>query len=201
MKQVMVLKNMSSLKEILNKSQQEILQLLTFQEYTVQQLGKILNINPCTAYQYVKVLEKAGLVEETHAEIENYFAMRYYRAVAKEFKVDFNNMNGIAEKDIKVTRWIKEHVEDLIDALKAYNIEISEESRSNGKELISKLVNLENKIKEEITPKIPKILENIPSSTAEDVFYLIALHNLNQNKEYAELTEKLLNFLKKHEAA
>ncbi|MEX2721771.1 MAG: ArsR/SmtB family transcription factor [Candidatus Wukongarchaeota archaeon] len=201
MKQVMVLKNMSSLKEILNKSQQEILQLLTFQEYSVQQLGKILNINPCTAYQHVKVLEKAGLVEETHAEIENYLPMRYYRTVAREFIVDYSDMNGKKDEDIEVTDWVKNHVKSLIDGLKAYNIEIPKESCCQAEELITQLVNLENKIKEGITPKNPEILENIPSSIAEDIFYLIAHHYLNQNKEYAELTEKLLNFLKKHETA
>ena len=201
MKQVMVLKDMNSLKEILNKTQEEILQLLTFQEYTMQQLGKILNINPCTAYQHVKVLEEAGLVEETHAEIENYLPMRYYRAVAREFKVDYSDMNGKKEEDIEVTEWVKNRVKGLIDGLKAYDIEIPKESCCEAEELITQLVNLENKIKEEITPKTPEILENIPSSIAEDIFYLIAHHYLNQNKEYEELTEKLLNFLKKHEAA
>ena len=201
MKQVMVLKNMSCLKEISNISQQEILQLLTFQEYTVQQLGKVLNINPCTAYQHVKALEEAGFVEETHAEIENFLPMRYYRAVAREFKFYFGDMNGEKDEDIEVTEWVKNRVKGLIDGLYAYNIEIPKESCCQAEELITQLVNLENKIKEEITPKNPEILEDIPPSIVEDIFYLIVHYYLCQDKEYGELTEKLLNFLKKHETA
>ncbi|MEX2721769.1 MAG: ArsR/SmtB family transcription factor [Candidatus Wukongarchaeota archaeon] len=200
MKQVMVLKDTKALKALLNKWRSKILQLLTFQEYTVQQLAKVLEINPGTAYHHVKVLQEAGLVEETRTEMEKNIVMRYYRAVAKEFRVDFGTITGRKMNDKEITQWVKSRVKGLIDGLKAYDIEIPEKSQSEAEELISKLVNLENKIKEEITPKKPEILDRIGPSAAKDVFSLIALYNLSQNKEYTELRGNLVNFLKKHES-
>ena len=199
-KQVMVLKDTKALKALLNKWRSKILQLLTFQEYTVQQLAKVLDINPGTVYHHVKVLQEAGLVEETRTEMEKNIVMRFYRAVAKEFRVDFSTITGRKMNDKEITLWVKSRVKGLIDGLKAYDIEIPKESQSEAEELISKLVNLENKIKEEITPKNPEILDRIGPSAAKDVFSLISLYNLSQNKKYTELRGNLVKFLKKHEA-
>ncbi len=197
MKQVMVLRDVKALKALLNKWRSKILQLLTVQEYTVQQLAKMFGINPGTVYHHVKVLQNAGLVEETRTEIEKNIVMRYYKAVAREFRIDFNNIAG--KNDIDVTQWVKSRVEGLIDALKAYNIDIPKENYPEAEGLITKFVNLESKIKEEVAPKNPEILKNTDPSTVKDIFSLMALYYLNQNEQYTKLREKLLNFLKKYE--
>ncbi len=205
MKQVMVLRNVEVLKALLNKWRSKILQLLIVQEYTVQQLTKMLKemtgekINPGTVYHHIKVLQEAGLVEETRTEIEKNIVMRFYRAVAREFKVDFSVLIGENDKDI--TQWVESRVTGLIETLQAYNIDIAKKSYEEAAEHIKEFINFENKLKEEVSPKNPEILKNKDPSIIKDAFSLMTLYLLNQNKEYVMLREKLLNFLKKHEIA
>lgn len=196
-KQVMVLRDVKVLKALFSKWRSEILRLLTVQEYTVKQLSEMLGINPGTVYHHVKELEKAGLVVETRTVQEKNIVSRYYRAVAREFRVDFSIITSEDDKD--VTQWVRSRVISLIDALKAYNIDIPEESYPEAEDHITEFINLENFIKEEIIPKNPELLKNIASSTAKDAFSLMSLLRLNLNKDYVEIKEKLLEFLKKHE--
>ncbi len=196
-KQVMVLRDVKVLKALFSKWRSEILRLLTVQEYTVKQLSEMLGINPGTVYHHVKELQKAGLVVETRTVQEKNIVSRYYRAVAREFRVDFSIITSEDDKD--VTQWVRSRVISLIDALKAYNIDIPEESYPEAEDHITEFINLENFIKEEIIPKNPELLKNIASSTAKDAFSLMSLLRLNLNKDYVEIKEKLLDFLKKHE--
>ncbi|MFX1518335.1 MAG: ArsR/SmtB family transcription factor [Promethearchaeota archaeon] len=202
-KQIMVLRDVKVLKALLNKLRSKILQLLITKEYTVQQLTNVLSemlekeINPGTIYHHVKELQKARLVAETRTVQEKNIVSRYYRAVAREFRVDFSIITG--EKDKDVSQWVKSRVTNLIDALRAYNIDIPEEEYPEAEEHITEFINLENKIKEEVTPKNPELLKNMASSTAKDAFSLMSLYRLDQNKNYVERKEKLLNFLEKHE--
>jgi DNA-binding transcriptional ArsR family regulator len=196
-KQVMVLRDVKVLKALFSKWRSEILRFLTVQEYTVKQLSEMLGINPGTVYHHVKELQKAGLVVETRTVQEKNIVSRYYRAVAREFRVDFSIITSEDDKD--VTQWVKSRVISLIDALKAYNIDIPEESYPEAEEHITEFINLENLIKEEITPKNPELLKNIASSTAKDAFSLMSHLQLNLNKDYVKIKEKLLDFLKKHE--
>lgn len=196
-KQVMVLRDVKVLKALFSKWRSEILRFLTVQEYTVKQLSEMLGINPGTVYHHVKELQKAGLVVETRTVQEKNIVSRYYRAVAREFRVDFSIITSEDDKD--VTQWVRSRVISLIDALKAYNIDIPEESYPEAEEHITEFINLENLIKEEITPKNPELIKNIASSTAKDAFSLMSLLRLNLNKDYVKIKEKLLEFLKKHE--
>jgi DNA-binding transcriptional ArsR family regulator len=193
----MVLRDVKVLKALFSKWRSEILRFLTVQEYTVKQLSEMLGINPGTVYHHVKKLQKAGLVVETRTVQEKNIVSRYYRAVAREFRVDFSIITSEDDKD--VTQWVKSRVISLIDALKAYNIDIPEERYPEAEEHITEFINLENFIKEEITPKNPELLKNIASSTAKDAFSLMSLLRLNLNKDYIKIKEKLLDFLKKHE--
>jgi DNA-binding transcriptional ArsR family regulator len=197
-KQVMVLRDVKVLKALFSKWRSEILRFLTVQEYTVKQLSEMLGINPGTVYHHVKELQKAGLVVETRTVQEKNIVSRYYRAVAREFRVDFSIITSEDDKD--VTQWVKSRVISLIDALKAYNIDIPEGSYPEAEEHITEFINLENLIKEEITPKSPELLKNIASSTAKDAFSLMSLLRLNLNKDYVKIKEKLLDFLKMHES-
>ena len=156
-------------------------------------------INPGTVYHHIKVLQEAGLVEETRTEIEKNIVMRFYRAVAREFKVDFSVLTGENDKDI--TQWVESRVTGLIETLQAYNIDIAKKNYEEAAERIKEFTNFENKLKEEISPKNPEFLKNKDPSIIKDAFSLMTLYLLNQNKEYVMLREKLLDFLKMHENA
>jgi DNA-binding transcriptional ArsR family regulator len=199
MEQIMVLRDTNVLKALLNKWRSKILQFLIIQEHTVQQLANMLGINPGTVYHHVKVLQDTGLVEESRTEIERNIVARYYRAVAREFRVDFSNITG--KKNKAVVEWARNRLEGLIDALKAYNIDIPKENYSDIKEQITSFQSFQNKLKEEIKPKNAKLLENIDSSIIADIFSLMELYHLNQNQQYVKLREELVNFLKKYEVA
>jgi len=207
MKQLVVLKKVEVLKALLSSWRSKILQLLIVQEYTVQQLTKMLiemtgeKINPGTVYHHIKVLQEAGLVEETRQEIEKNIVMKFYRAVARDFRVDFSVLTGKDETHRDVTQWLESRVTGLIDTLKAYNINIDPKSYIEASEHIKEFINLENKLKEEISPKNPEILKNKDPSIIKDAFSLMTLYLLNQNEEYVMLREKLLDFLKMHENA
>ncbi|MCK5588150.1 MAG: winged helix-turn-helix transcriptional regulator [Candidatus Lokiarchaeota archaeon] len=196
-KQVMVLRDVKVLKALFSKWRSEILRFLSSNEYTVKQLSDMLGINPGTVYHHVKELQKAGLVVETRTVQEKNIVSRYYRAVAREFRVDFSIITSEDDKD--VTQWVRSRVISLIDALKAYNIDIPEESYPEAEDHITEFINLENLIKEKIIPKNPELLKNTASSTAKDVFSLLSLLRLSQNKDYVETKKKLLDFLKKYE--
>ena len=197
MKPIKVLKDLKVLKVLLNKWRSKILQLLTVQEYTIKQLSEVLKINPGTVSHHITALKEAELIEETRTEMKRNIVVRYYRAVAEEFRVDFNIITE--EEDREIAQWAKSRIKGLIDALRAYSIDIPEKDYTKAERLITEFINLENTLKEKIATNNPKLLENVTPATKRDAFTLLTHYQLNQNPEYIALREKLLNFLKNYE--
>ncbi len=197
MQQAMVVRDVKVLKSLLSPIRSQILQLLINEELTVQQLANKLNTSAGSAYYHVKGLQDAGLVEETRTEMEKNIMMRFYRAVAREFKVDFSIITD--EADEEVTQWVKSRVESIITGLQAYNIVIPQEKFPDAVKYLTEFVNLENKIKEEISPKKPEFLTKIAPSIVADISTLMEMYYQNQDNDLTNAREKLISFLKKYE--
>lgn len=197
MQQTMVVRDKEVLKSLLSKIRSKILQHLINEELTVQQLAKKIKTSAGSAYYHVKGLQEAGLVEETRTEMEKNIMMRFYRAVAREFKVDFDIITD--ETDEEVTQWVKSRVESIITGLQAYNIVIPKDKFPDAVKHLTEFVNLENKIKEEISPKNPELLNNIAPSLQADIASLMEMYHQNHNNELTNAREKLISFLRKFE--
>ncbi|MFX1465030.1 MAG: ArsR/SmtB family transcription factor [Promethearchaeota archaeon] len=197
MQQTMVVRDKEVLKSLISPIRSKILQLLINEELAVQQLANKLETSAGSAYYHVKGLQEAGLVEETRTEMEKNIMMRFYRAVARQFKVDFSIITD--EADEEVTKWVKSRVESIITGLQAYNIVIPKEKFPDAVQYLTKFVNLENKIKEEISPTSPELLNNIAPSIREDISSLMEMYHQNQNNDLTNAREKLISFLRKYE--
>ncbi len=197
MQQTMVVRNKEVLKSLISPIRSKILQLLINEELAVQQLANKLETSAGSAYYHVKGLQDAGLVEETRTEMEKNIMMRFYRAVARQFKVDFSIITD--EADEEVTKWVKSRVESIITGLQAYNIVIPTEKFPDAVQYLTKFVNLENKIKEEISPTSPELLNNIAPSIREDISSLMEMYHQNQDNDLTNAREKLISFLRKYE--
>lgn len=197
MQQTMVVRDKEVLKSLISPIRSKILQLLINEELAVQQLANKLETSAGSAYYHVKGLQEAGLVEETRTEMEKNIMMRFYRAVARQFKVDFSIITD--EADEEVTKWVKSRVESIITGLQAYNIVIPKEKFPDAVQYLTKFVNLENKIKEEISPTSPELLNNIAPSIREDISSLMEMYHQNQDNDLTNAREKLISFLRKYE--
>ncbi|WP_287585294.1 helix-turn-helix domain-containing protein [Candidatus Borrarchaeum sp.] len=197
MQQTMVVRDKEVLKSLISPIRSKILQLLINEELAVQQLANKLETSAGSAYYHVKGLQDAGLVEETRTEMEKNIMMRFYRAVARQFKVDFSIITD--EADEEVTKWVKSRVESIITGLQAYNIVIPKEKFPDAVKYLTELVNLENKIKEEISPTSPELLNNIAPSIREDISSLMEMYHQNQDNDLINAREKLISFLRKYE--
>lgn len=197
MQQTMVVRDKEVLKSLISPIRSKILQLLINEELAVQQLANKLETSAGSAYYHVKGLQDAGLVEETRTEMEKNIMMRFYRAVARQFKVDFSIITD--EADEEVTKWVKSRVESIITGLQAYNIVIPKEKFPDAVKYLTEFVNLENKIKEEIPPKNPELLNNIAPSIREDISSLMEMYHQNQDNDLTNAREKLISFLRKYE--
>ncbi len=197
MQQTMVVRDKEVLKSLISPIRSKILQLLINEELAVQQLANKLETSAGSAYYHVKGLQDAGLVEETRTEMEKNIMMRFYRAVARQFKVDFSIITD--EADEEVTKWVKSRVECIITGLQAYNIVIPKENFPDAVKYLTEFVNLENKIKEEIPPKNPELLNNIAPSIREDISSLMEMYHQNQDNDLTNAREKLISFLRKYE--
>jgi len=197
MQQTMVVRDKEVLKSLISPIRSKILQLLINEELAVQQLANKLETSAGSAYYHVKGLQDAGLVEETRTEMEKNIMMRFYRAVARQFKVDFSIITD--EADEEVTKWVKSRVESIITGLQAYNIVIPKENFPDAVQYLTEFVNLENKIKEEISPTSPELLNNISPSIREDISSLMEMYHQNQDNDLINAREKLISFLRKYE--
>ena len=197
MQQTMVVRNKEVLKSLISPIRSKILQLLINEELAVQQLANKLETSAGSAYYHVKGLQDAGLVEETRTEMEKNIMMRFYRAVARQFKVDFSIITD--EADEEVTKWVKSRVESIITGLQVYNIAIPKEKFPDAVKYLTEFVNLENKIKEEISPTSPELLNNIAPSIREDISSLMEMYHQNQDNDLINAREKLISFLQKYE--
>ena len=197
MQQTMVVRDKEVLKSLISPIRSKILQLLINEELAVQQLANKLETSAGSAYYHVKGLQDAGLVEETRTEMEKNIMMRFYRAVARQFKVDFSIITD--EADEEVTKWVKSRVEGIITGLQAYNIEIPKDKFPDAVQYLTEFVNLENKIKEGISPVSPEFLINIAPSIREDISSLMEMYHQNQDIELINAREKLISFLRKYE--
>jgi len=193
----MVVRDKEVLKSLISPIRSKILQLLINEELAVQQLANKLETSAGSAYYHVKGLQDAGLVEETRTEMEKNIMMRFYRAVARQFKVDFSIITD--EADEEVTKWVKSRVECIITGLQAYNIVIPKENFPDAVKYLTEFVNLENKIKEEIPPKNPELLNNIAPSIREDISSLMLMYHQTQDNDLINAREKLISFLRKYE--
>lgn len=197
MQQTMVVRDKEVLKSLISPIRSKILQLLINEELAVQQLANKLETSAGSAYYHVKGLQDAGLVEETRTEMEKNIMMRFYRAVARQFKVDFSIITD--EADEEVTKWAKSRVESIITGLQAYNIVIPKEKFPDAVKYLTAFVKLENKIKEEISPTSPELLNNIAPSIREDISSLIEMYHQNQDNDLTNAREKLISFLREYE--
>ncbi len=197
MQQTMVVRDKEVLKSLISPIRSKILQLLINEELAVQQLANKLETSAGSAYYHVKGLQDAGLVEETRTEMEKNIMMRFYRAVARQFKVDFSIITDKADEE--VTKWVKSRVESIITGLQVYNIVIPKEKFPDAVKYLTEFVNLENKIKEEIPPKNPELLNNIAPSIREDISSLMEMYHQNQDNDLINAREKLISFLRKYE--
>lgn len=75
---------------LVHEKKQIILKFLIKSDYTIRELSRDTNINPGTVKRHLNDMEQLGLVKFVRQEKNEYgIILKFYRAVSKKFKVDF----------------------------------------------------------------------------------------------------------------
>ncbi|MFX0135322.1 MAG: ArsR/SmtB family transcription factor [Candidatus Hodarchaeota archaeon] len=188
MKEVMVLRDPDKVKIVFNKWRGRILDLLSKKPYTIKELAEILKINPGTVFHHMKILEEAGLIEIIRTEMVGNIVMKFYQSVAREFRFDL-----LETKDTKIHSIIESKLKKIVDALSTYGITIPDDKKKQVLKQVAEFWDLENKIKENI--EVKTTIKDFTADIQREVFILVSLLKLNENKEYMKKRDDLIKLL------
>jgi len=112
MQDIFYISTTKAIKTLSSDRRLKILQYLVNNEYTAQELGKILKIKPNVLWYDMKQLEDANLIELIHSEQVRGTVKKFYRAVAENFFVDVSLGKANINKFNKIQNIINQEIDD-----------------------------------------------------------------------------------------
>lgn len=92
--EVFVIEDLETLRACLHPLRLAVLEALQEQALNVAQVGERLGIRSTTLYYHVRELEKAGLIRLVRTAIESGIQTKYYRAVARFYRLPLAMLQG-----------------------------------------------------------------------------------------------------------
>lgn len=90
MKAVMLINDLEKMKTISDPLRVQILSILIRRKATVKQVADEIGESSAKLYYHVKALQKQGMIRIVAMEEKGGILEKYYRAVAKGYKIDYN---------------------------------------------------------------------------------------------------------------
>jgi DNA-binding transcriptional ArsR family regulator len=176
---------LKKIKLLLDKTRADIVfKYLVKEEMTVKQLADAMKKSPGTVLHHVQKLYKAGIIElvRTH-ETTRGIVERYYRAVAREYRLGITEMMRARVK----TTEPQDPITSTLSGLSTLGIMISEDDQKRAKVLLTKIIEIEKRIENSINKPENVKFQSLPSSTRIEVLHNMKRFLLSKNSSYNEL--------------
>jgi len=93
MPDVLIVDKPQDIRLIFSEKHNMVLKLVMEKELSISDIARALNMNPGSAYYYLKELEKHGLVRLVREEVKGGIVKKYYRAAARRILMDTPDFN------------------------------------------------------------------------------------------------------------
>jgi DNA-binding transcriptional ArsR family regulator len=129
--QTLTISNLETLRVISNPLRAQIMDLLSRQPSTVNQVAEMLGLAPGKLYYHFRLLEKHGLVEVTETRQVSNLIEKHYRAAARHIDVDekllnFSTPEGKENLNAMVLGTLESTRDDILRSLQARSSQLEE---------------------------------------------------------------------------
>jgi predicted transcriptional regulator len=202
-KEFEVVTNPKIIKLLLDKTRKDIVfKYLVNQSMTVKQLSVAMNKKPGTVLHHVQKLHNAGIIDlvETH-QTPRGIVERYYRAVAREFRLGISERMSAYDEEPKVT---KDRAMATVLGLSTLGIEITESEIDYARSILQRLIDRENEVSQVYNSPSNHAFQSLPPATRREVGYRMSQFLLardgNYRKTVADWHDIIAKYLRKIEA-
>lgn len=196
-KEFHVITDMKKIKLLLEDTRREIVfRYLVAREMTVKQLADTMGKQPGTILHHVNKLKQAGIIRQVRTrETETGILERYYRAIAKDFRLGISEVIGPQDEPSKVGR---SRAESTTLGLSTLGVTISGDELRKAKEMLTKIYAIETEILNVIDKRESIAYQSLPPATRNDVTWAMLQFLLSKNGRYQELLRTWHDFLSVH---
>ncbi|TFG32732.1 ArsR family transcriptional regulator [Candidatus Thorarchaeota archaeon] len=195
-KEYVVISNLKTIKLLLDRTRADIVfKYLVHDEMTVKQLSDAMGKKPGTVLHHVQKLNSAGIIEmvRTH-ETTRGIVERYYRAIAREYRLGITEM---MRSRVKTTS-PRNPIQSTVIGLSSLGIVISEGDMKRARELLTRMTEIEDKIENVINRPDNTEFQSLPSSIRIDVMKNMQRFLLSKNSTYNELLSEWHDLLSQY---
>jgi DNA-binding transcriptional ArsR family regulator len=184
-KEFVVISNLKTIKLLLDRTRADIVfKYLVNEEMTVKQLADAMGKKPGTVLHHVQKLNNAGIIEMVRTrETTRGIVERYYRAIAREYRLGITEMMRSRAETISP----KDPIQSTLTGLTSLGIDISEEDMAHAKDLLTRMTELEKKTEKIVNKPDNRKFQSLPSSTRTNVLENMTRFLLSKNSTYNEL--------------
>jgi DNA-binding transcriptional ArsR family regulator len=196
-KEFHVITDMKKIKLLLEGTRREIVfRYLVAREMTVKQLADAMGKKPGTVLHHVNKLKQAGIIKQVRTrETETGILERYYRAIAKDFRLGISEVIGPEDEPHKVGQ---SRAKSTILGLSTLGVTISGKDLEKAKAMLTKLYAIETEILNVIDKRESIAYQSLPPATRNDVAWAMLQFLLSKNGKYQELLRRWHDFLSIH---
>ncbi|MGY5879970.1 MAG: winged helix-turn-helix domain-containing protein [Candidatus Thorarchaeota archaeon] len=184
-KEFVVISNLKTIKLLLDRTRADIVfKYLVNEEMTVKQLADAMGKKPGTVLHHVQKLNNAGIIELVRTrETTRGIVERYYRAIAREYRLGITEMMRSRAK----TTSPRNPIQSTLVGLSSLGIVISEGDMVRAKDLLTRMNEIEKKIEKVINKPSNTKFQSLPPSTRTEVLENMTRFLLSKNSTYNEL--------------
>jgi DNA-binding transcriptional ArsR family regulator len=195
-KEFVVISNLKTIKLLLDRTRADIVfKYLVNEEMTVKQLADAMGKKPGTVLHHVQKLNGAGIIEMVRTrETTRGIVERYYRAIAREYRLGITEMMRTTAK----TRTPKNPIQATLDGLSTLGIVISNVDMKHAKDLLTRMSEIEKKTENIINKPGNKKFQSLPPSIRTDVMNNMQRFLLSKNSTYNELLSEWHDLLSQY---
>ncbi len=165
---------------------------------TVKQLADALGKNPGTILHHIEKLRKARLVIQVRTrKTPTGIIERYYRAVAREFRIGISEMMQADDKDLR--EFAENRLTAAIRGLSVFGLKIPESEIETAMSLLRPMIERENELSSNLPMRDVSAFERFPESVRNDIVRIVRRLILNEDEQYQKLQKAWHVFLRKHE--
>jgi DNA-binding transcriptional ArsR family regulator len=195
-KEYVVIADLKIIKLLLDRTRADIVfKYLVNDEMTVKQLADAMGKKPGTVLHHVQKLNGAGIIEmvRTH-ETTRGIVERYYRAIAREYRLGITEMMRSRVKESTP----KNPIQSTLIGLSTLGINILEKDMKQAYESLAKMSEIEQKIEKIINKPDNTKFQSLPPSTRTNVMENMQRFLLSKNSTYNELLSEWHDLLSQY---
>ncbi len=193
MRDILIIKDPEVAKLFADDTRRQILHRLRHRELSASDLAEALGKSHSSILHHLKLLQDAGLVEETRVERKRNLVQSYYRSTAKMFIISYTLTETLG--DMEGFPWSKEVLRRILDGLRDMGYVYPEGGRERVLELIGGCYMKEQKALEEIIER-----QTTTIKADRHIYFamtrLLTMLKLSGDEEYMRMIRELRELLR-----